>query len=393
MLQQVLRKFNNNLKLFNQTQRQIFKKAYLIAKKEHQTQKKFGIFPYIIHPLSIFNFLVENLEVRDHDLLTAAILHDSVEDGQVSLSDIEKVFGKEVSIIVGAVTVIPSPDETEEEKLNSNLRHLQEIKNKNLSVKLLRLADQLDNMSHWLEIPLLSPLRKKFPRWFKETEANIELAKTTNKTIYQLLQKKFQEIKQTVSENLPILILICGMPGVRKSSTAVKLGGMLNFASVVGMDEMRDVVKLYDKRPIVQGKSHDRWQLFGSLNEKNFIKGFLGHCRALKKGAIAIIKKQMALGENTIVEGVHLVPFLYRHIPGYKKFHFLLVAKDFYHHQQMLDRKFGRRHQRQEPWDKQKVKHVERIQKYLVQDAMKNQVVVLESTTPEENCQRIMEYL
>ena len=94
MLQQVLRKFYNNLKLFNQTQGQIFKKAYLVAKKEHQSQKKFGIFPYIIHPLSIFNFLVENLEIRDHDLLTAAILHDSVEDGQISLSDIDFLFKK-----------------------------------------------------------------------------------------------------------------------------------------------------------------------------------------------------------------------------------------------------------------------------------------------------------
>lgn len=200
-------------------------------------------------------------------------------------------------------------------------------------------------------------------------------------------------IKKIHKQKKPVLILICGMPGTRKSSTAVRLGGLLGFSVVVNIDEVRDIMTIYDKRPIIRGESHNRWRLFGSLNDKNFLKGFLGHSRALKKGVSAIIKKNLFIGENIIIEGVHLIPSLYKDIHGAKKFHILLITKNFTHHKKLLGYKFGRRHNIQKPWDKEKVRHIERIQNILIEDARRNNLFVLESTNPAKNCAVIMHHL
>ena len=135
----------------------------------------------------------------------------------------------------------------------------------------------------------------------------------------------------------PMLILICGMPGTRKSSTAVRLASLLEFAVVVNIDEVRDIMQLYDKRPAIQGKSHDRWKLFGSLNDKNFFRGFTAHSRTLKQGVMAVINKNISIGENIIIEGVHLLPSLYKNIRYVEKIHVLLTAKDFSSHKNLLN--------------------------------------------------------
>lgn len=198
-------------------------------------------------------------------------------------------------------------------------------------------------------------------------------------------------IKKLRSGKKPILIFICGMPGVRKSSTAVMLGGLLGFSSVIGMDEVRDIMKIYDKNPVVNSKSHYCWQIFGNLNTTNFYKGYLIHSRALKKGAMAAVKKNLSVGENTIVEGVHLAPSLYKGIRSARVFHFLLVAKDHLHHNILLNNKFWRRHGIQKPWDKAKITKVELIQDFLLQDAKKNNSPIILSETPEKNCRKIIE--
>lgn len=189
----------------------------------------------------------------------------------------------------------------------------------------------------------------------------------------------------------PIVILICGMPGTRKSTTAVKLAATLDLAVVIGMDEVRDIMQLYDQNPSLQGTSHDRWQLYGSLNDKNFKRGFFTHCRALRSGLLAVIEKNLHIGENVVAEGVHLAPSLYQ---GLKKratvFHFILVAKNFSHHRDLLNKKFSRRHGLQQEWDDEKVKNIENIQTILMAESRQYKIKVIESTSPRENCQAML---
>lgn len=129
------------------------------------------------------------------------------------------------------------------------------------------------------------------------------------------------------------------------------------------------------------------------MNDKNFYKGFVAHSRALKKGAVAVINKNVSIGENIIVEGVHLLPSLYEDIRSAKKTHILLTTKNILHHKNLLDHKFGRRHNVQKPWGDEKIKHVERIQDLLIKNIQGKKVLVVESINLTKNCATIMRHL
>ena len=74
-------------------------KADLFAKRAHVGQKrKFGNEPYIEHPRRVAAMI--GLYTKDPHVRAAALLHDTVEDCDVSLADLEKVFGEMVSTTV-----------------------------------------------------------------------------------------------------------------------------------------------------------------------------------------------------------------------------------------------------------------------------------------------------
>jgi len=188
-------KFKKNLNLLSKTDQKRARTAYLIAKKEHLNQKKFGIYPYIIHPLSVFNFIIQELNIRDINILLAALLHDTIEDGKLTFFDIQKKFGKKVEAIVRAVTRIPQTKESEKQKAVLKIRHFKRfIANGSYGVKIVGIADKYDNMKNMRLIPSGNPNYKKKPRWIKEAEKFISLAKKTNKDAW-LIFKNYEHKK------------------------------------------------------------------------------------------------------------------------------------------------------------------------------------------------------
>lgn len=185
--------------------------------------------------------------------------------------------------------------------------------------------------------------------------------------------------------NQPILVFIYGMPATGKSSSAIALGAKLGLANVVGTDEIRDVMQVYDKSPVLAGKSHDRWRLFGKPSYSNFIRGYLAHSMAIRQGVMAVINKNLELGESIILEGVHLTPSIYPKWQNCKAFYFLLTAESDFHHQQMLDAKVRRRHGIQTPWPGKKIRWVQQMQEYLLREARDQRVVVIKSEGHQEN--------
>lgn len=80
------------------------KKALKFAKEAHKDQYRFDKkTKYIEHPKAVFRFLVK-AKVSDRDTLLASLLHDTVEDSNVTLKGIEKEFGKEISDLVDPLT-------------------------------------------------------------------------------------------------------------------------------------------------------------------------------------------------------------------------------------------------------------------------------------------------
>ncbi len=77
-------------------------RAYALAEKAHGTQRRRSGEPYICHPLSVAQILVEL--GMDSESIAAALMHDVAEDTPVTVAEIKQKFGPEVALLVDGVT-------------------------------------------------------------------------------------------------------------------------------------------------------------------------------------------------------------------------------------------------------------------------------------------------
>ena len=136
----------------------ILRKAYEYAASCHGDQKRHSGEPYVTHPIEV-SMIVASLKV-DMPSLTAALLHDVVEDTHVSLEDVEKDFGKTVAELVDGLTKIAKIEfRSNQEKLAENFRKMVIAMAKDLRVIIIKLADRLHNMRTIKALPPPKRLR------------------------------------------------------------------------------------------------------------------------------------------------------------------------------------------------------------------------------------------
>ncbi len=120
-------------------------RAYVYAMKVHGSQKRASGDPYFSHPIEVAGILTD-LKLDDSSIITA-LLHDVVEDTDASLSDVEKMFGKNIARLVDGVTKLGQLElQSEETKHAENFRKLLVAMSEDIRVLLVKLADRLHNM-------------------------------------------------------------------------------------------------------------------------------------------------------------------------------------------------------------------------------------------------------
>jgi guanosine-3',5'-bis(diphosphate) 3'-pyrophosphohydrolase len=123
----------------------LLRKAYDFSAAEHRAQKRLSGEPYLSHPLEVANVLADmKLDVV---CLAGGMLHDVVEDTDITIDRVEKEFGADVAHIVEGVTKISRYHfGTPEEKQAENLRKMFLAMVDDVRVVLVKLADRLHNM-------------------------------------------------------------------------------------------------------------------------------------------------------------------------------------------------------------------------------------------------------
>ena len=124
---------------------EVIDRAYKFAYEKHFDQKRLTGEPYIIHPLNVAYILTRTN--ADYETLSAALLHDVVEDCNVSSAEIEEMFGHNIAVLVDGVTKINKLNLSgTTEALINNQRKILVGLSEDVRVIIIKLADRLNNM-------------------------------------------------------------------------------------------------------------------------------------------------------------------------------------------------------------------------------------------------------
>ena len=123
----------------------LVKKAFKISLEAHKDMRRKSGEPYILHPLAVAQICVKELGL-DSTSIICALLHDVVEDTDITLNYLEKEFGKPVSKICDGLTKISGFFSPEISKQAENFKKMILTISDDLRVILIKLADRLHNM-------------------------------------------------------------------------------------------------------------------------------------------------------------------------------------------------------------------------------------------------------
>ena len=121
------------------------KKAYIVARDAHEGQMRSSGDPYITHPVAVaVNLAQMNL---DHETLMAALLHDVIEDTDVTKDELAELFGHTVAELVEGVSKLDKLKfDNKEEMQAENFRKMVMAMVQDIRVILIKLADRTHNM-------------------------------------------------------------------------------------------------------------------------------------------------------------------------------------------------------------------------------------------------------
>ena len=123
---------------------EVIQRAYEYADEKHKNQLRKSGEPYIIHPLAVAEIVAEI--GLDTDAITAALLHDCLEDTDASFEEISRMFGETVANLVEGVTKLTRVQySTMEEQQMENLRKMFMAMSKDIRVILIKISDRLHN--------------------------------------------------------------------------------------------------------------------------------------------------------------------------------------------------------------------------------------------------------
>ncbi len=123
----------------------LIKKAFTMAVEAHKEMRRKSGEPYIYHPLAVAQICVDEIGLGTTSIV-CALLHDVVEDTDISLKEIEEQFGPKVAIIIDGLTKTSGKFEMGSSAQAENFRKMLLTLSDDMRVILIKLADRLHNM-------------------------------------------------------------------------------------------------------------------------------------------------------------------------------------------------------------------------------------------------------
>src|SRR6476646_6938486 len=125
--------------------RKLIRHAFEMAAEAHKTMRRKSGEPYILHPLAVARICVEEIGLGVRSTI-CSLMHDTVEDTDISLEDVEREFGNEIARIVDGLTKISNVIDVNASQQAENFRKILLTLTDDPRVILIKLADRLHNM-------------------------------------------------------------------------------------------------------------------------------------------------------------------------------------------------------------------------------------------------------
>jgi guanosine-3',5'-bis(diphosphate) 3'-pyrophosphohydrolase len=185
----------------------LIKKAFTLALEAHKDMRRKSGEPFIFHPLSVAEICVEEIGLGT-TAIVAALIHDVVEDTDIELADIERMFGKKIARIVDGLTKVGGVFEYGTSQQAENFRKMLFTLSEDVRVILIKLADRLHNMRTLESMPrnkqlkiasetiyLYAPLAHRLGLNAIKTELEDLYLRFTDEPVYNEINNKIDESK------------------------------------------------------------------------------------------------------------------------------------------------------------------------------------------------------
>ena len=209
---EILRNYRGLLKVLKQNikpgDKMLIRTAFEMAVEAHKTMRRKSGEPYILHPLAVAKICVEEIGLGVRSSI-CALLHDTVEDTDITLEDVQREFGAEIAKIVDGLTKIATVMDTNTSKQAENFKKILLTLTDDPRVILIKLADRLHNMrtldslkrEKQLKIAsetvyVYAPLAHRMGLYNIKTELEDLSMKYMETDTYKLIAKKLQDTKR-----------------------------------------------------------------------------------------------------------------------------------------------------------------------------------------------------
>ncbi len=264
----------------------IVEKAYNFAAKAHEGQTRQSGDPYITHPIEVATILAKMR--MDPITIAAALLHDTLEDTQVSEEELRREFGEEITFLVESVSKISRIEaKTQLQRQAETIRKMLLAMAQDLRVIIIKLADRLHNMRtlHFIPNPekrkriaqetldIYAPLAHRLGfaiiKWELEDlafrEVNPEMYEYIKENVAKSREEREEYIRnmiEIVSEKLKnkgIKAHIEGRPKHFYSIYKKMVEQNLSFEELYDLIALRIIVDTVDECYTVLGIIHSNW--------------------------------------------------------------------------------------------------------------------------------------
>ena len=209
---EILREYRGLLKVLKQKMKpgdkELVRSAFEMAVNAHKTMRRKSGEPYILHPIAVAKICVEEIGLGVRSSI-CALLHDTVEDTDITLDDIKREFGFEITKIVDGLTKISNVMDANSSQQAENFKKILLTLTDDPRVILIKLADRLHNMrtldslkqEKQLKISsetiyVYAPLAHRMGLYNIKTEMEDLSMKYMESETYRFIAKKLHETKR-----------------------------------------------------------------------------------------------------------------------------------------------------------------------------------------------------